>query len=309
MPRRCFVVARLNRRIAAAKIQARETPPAQIRRDQRQSLVSLAGDRGDVRHRALALCRIRLGLRAAARVAGSMLAFLGSLVLFDTWFYWFHRLIHTPAAVRLGASLAPPDRDPGRLVEQQRPAGRQSVPAILLAGGAFLIPAAPAVLLAHKLYDQVTGVIGHSGWEHGGSWCRPPSPLVGVTHHDQHHRYFRCNYATHFTLWDRLMGTLHPEHDAELRRNIAATAAVRRTARRAGGVKPPQSRIWSTWPFGPVPEIVVPPIECCEASATGLPSGVRRRVDQRPQLGFEDFRSCTARPLVNEKRAASGPGT
>ncbi|TMK12662.1 MAG: sterol desaturase family protein, partial [Alphaproteobacteria bacterium] len=95
----------------------------------------------------------------------------------------------------------------------------------------FLIPAAPAVLLAHKLYDQVTGVIGHSGWEHGGAWCRPPSPLVSVTHHDQHHRYFRCNYATHFTLWDRLMGTLHPEHDAEARRNIAATAAVRRAAR------------------------------------------------------------------------------
>jgi sterol desaturase/sphingolipid hydroxylase (fatty acid hydroxylase superfamily) len=52
-----------------------------------------------------------------------------------------------------------------------------------------------------------------------------------VTHHDQHHRYFRCNYATHFTLWDRLMGTLHPEHDAEARHNIAATAAVRRAAR------------------------------------------------------------------------------
>jgi len=85
--------------------------------------------------------------------------------------------------------------------------------------------------LAHKLYDQVTGVIGHSGWEHGGSWCRPPSPLVSVTHHDQHHRYFRCNYATHFTVWDRVMGTLHPEHDAEVRRNIAATAASRRTAR------------------------------------------------------------------------------
>jgi hypothetical protein len=38
----CLVVGRLNRRIAAAKIQSRQTPPSQIRRDQRQSLVSLA---------------------------------------------------------------------------------------------------------------------------------------------------------------------------------------------------------------------------------------------------------------------------
>ena len=38
----CLVVNRLSRRIAAAKIQSRQTPPSQIRRDQRQSLVSLA---------------------------------------------------------------------------------------------------------------------------------------------------------------------------------------------------------------------------------------------------------------------------
>ena len=94
---------------------------------------------------------------------------------------------------------------------------------------------APAVLLVHKIYDQITGVIGHSGWEHGGGWCRPPSPLVGVTHHDQHHRYFRYNYATHFTWWDRMMGTLHPDHDAELRHNLAAAASTKAEKRRARG--------------------------------------------------------------------------
>jgi len=105
----------------------------------------------------------------------------------------------------------------------------------------FLIPAAPAILLAHKLYDQITGVVGHCGWEHGGRWCWPPSPLVGVTHHDQHHRFFRCNYATHFTLWDRLMGTLHRDHDAELKRNLTTTAAVRRASRTPS--PPPGERV------------------------------------------------------------------
>src|ERR1041385_5734027 len=37
----CFVVARLNRQIVAAKIQSRETPQHLIRRDQHQSLLSL----------------------------------------------------------------------------------------------------------------------------------------------------------------------------------------------------------------------------------------------------------------------------
>ena len=39
----CLIVERLNRRLAPAKIQARATTLAQIRRDQRQSVLSLAG--------------------------------------------------------------------------------------------------------------------------------------------------------------------------------------------------------------------------------------------------------------------------
>ena len=154
-----------------------------------------------------------------------------SLVVFDTWFYWFHRLIHTRRLYRrvhrwhhMTVTPVVWSNNSDRLIDNLFLQSYWLV-------AHFLVPAAPAVLLAHKIYDQITGVAGHSGWEHGGVWCRPPSPLVGVTHHDQHHRYFRCNYATHFTWWDRAMGTLHPDHDAELRRNLAATAAAKRRAR------------------------------------------------------------------------------
>ena len=54
--------------------------------------------------------------------------------------------------------------------------------------------------------------------------------MNSVTHHDQHHRFFNCNYAPHFTLWDRLMGTLHKDHDAELRANL-----LRRSSRSSLG--------------------------------------------------------------------------
>jgi Delta7-sterol 5-desaturase len=227
----CFVVARLNRQIVAAKIQSRETPQHLIRRDQHQSLLSLFAIAAMFGTGHWLYAEFGWGLRPIGGVAGSVLAFIGSLILFDTWFYWFHRLIHTPAVYpwvhrwhHLTVTPVAWSNNSDRLVDNLFLQSYWLV-------AHFLIPAAPAVLLLHKLYDQVTGVIGHSGWEHGGSWCRPPSPLVSVTHHDQHHRYFRCNYATHFTLWDRLMGTLHPEHDAEVRRNIAATTLSRRTAR------------------------------------------------------------------------------
>src|SRR5438876_10528263 len=91
----CLVVSRLNRRIAAAKIQARQTPAAQIRRDQRQSLVSLAAIAVMFGTGHWLYAEFGWGLAPIDGVAGSILAFVGSLVLFDTWFYWFHRLIHT----------------------------------------------------------------------------------------------------------------------------------------------------------------------------------------------------------------------
>lgn len=227
----CLVVGRLNRRLAAAKIQHRDTPPALVRRDRRQSVLSLAAIAAMFGTGHFLYVRFGWGLAPLPGPGGVLLSAVASLLLFDTWFYWLHRLIHSRALYNqvhrwhhLTVTPVAWSNNSDRLVDNLFLQSYWLV-------AHLLVPAAPAVLLAHKLYDQVTGVVGHSGYEHGGLLCRPPSPLVGVTHHDQHHRYFRCNYATHFTLWDRLMGTLHPEHDAELRRNLAASAVARRRAR------------------------------------------------------------------------------
>jgi sterol desaturase/sphingolipid hydroxylase (fatty acid hydroxylase superfamily) len=225
----CLVVERLNRRIADAKIQReRITADTLVRRDRRQSLVSLGGIAAMFGTGHWLYTTFGIGFAAPTGVVGTILSLGASLILFDTWFYWFHRLIHTRPFYayvhkwhHMTVTPVVWSNNSDRLIDNLF---LQSY--WLLAH--LLLPIAPAALLAHKIYDQITGVIGHSGYEHAGSLCWPPSPLVGVTHHDQHHRYFRCNYATHFSVWDRLMGTLHPEHDAELRHNITRTARVRR---------------------------------------------------------------------------------
>ena len=224
----CLIVERMSRPLAAAKIQTRQTPPEQVRRDRRQSMLSLLGIAAMFGAGQWAYFTLGIGFAGPTSVAGTVLSLVASLLLFDAWFYWFHRLIHTrPFYARvhrwhhLTVTPVTWSNNSDRLIDNLFLQSYWLV-------AHLIIPIAPAALLAHKIYDQVTGVAGHSGYEHGGRWCRPPSPLVGVTHHDQHHRYFLCNYATHFTLWDRLMGTLHPDHDDELRRNLAVTAAVRR---------------------------------------------------------------------------------
>ncbi|HEX5318437.1 MAG TPA: sterol desaturase family protein [Stellaceae bacterium] len=227
----CLVMTHLNGRIAAAKIQARATASDLIRRDRRQSLVSLAGIAAMFGTGHWLYAELGWGWTSPTGTIGPILSAIASLLIFDAWFYWFHRLIHGKALYRrvhqwhhMTVTPVVWSNNSDRLIDNLFLQSYWLV-------AHLVFPVAPAVLLAHKIFDQVTGIIGHSGWEHGGRWCWPPSPLVGVTHHDQHHRYFRCNYATHFTWWDRLMGTLHPDHDAELRRNIAATAAARRLPR------------------------------------------------------------------------------
>src|SRR5881398_2098354 len=89
----CLVVNRLNRPLAAAKIQPRETPPAQIRRDRNQSLLSLAAIAAMFGTGHWLYAEFGWGWAPAEGVVGTLLSFILSLVLFDTWFYWFHRLI------------------------------------------------------------------------------------------------------------------------------------------------------------------------------------------------------------------------
>jgi sterol desaturase/sphingolipid hydroxylase (fatty acid hydroxylase superfamily) len=218
----CFLVGRLNRR--AVKIQPlRQTPAAQIRRDRNQSFLSLVVIAAMLGSGHWAYTTLGWGWRPLPGIGGLLLSAAASLALFDSWFYWLHRLIHTRLFYRRvhrwhHQTVTPVvwSNNSDRLLDNFFLQSYWLV-------AHLLIPVAPAVLFAHKLYDQITGVIGHSGYEHGGRWCWPPSPLVGVTHHDQHHQFFRCNYATHFTWWDRMMGTLHPDHDRELKQNIART--------------------------------------------------------------------------------------
>jgi sterol desaturase/sphingolipid hydroxylase (fatty acid hydroxylase superfamily) len=206
----------------ADKIQRGEAlSPGKVRRDIRQSVrsllsVSLMFSIGHVLYD-----RFHIGFAAWPTSIWSVaLSLLLSMLAYDAWFYWMHRLIHAK----------PLYRKIHRWHHLSLPSVSWSNNSDTLLDNLFLqsywmfahliIPIAPAVLLFNKLYDQISGVIGHSGVEHGGGMTWPPSPMISVTHHDQHHRFFNCNYATHFTLWDRLMGTLHHTHDAELKENL-----------------------------------------------------------------------------------------
>ena len=90
----CMVVTRLNR--GAIKIQSsRQTPISHIRRDRRQSVASLAVIAVMLGGGNWSYAALGWGFRPLSGIGGTMISIVASLVLFDTWFYWLHRLIHT----------------------------------------------------------------------------------------------------------------------------------------------------------------------------------------------------------------------
>jgi sterol desaturase/sphingolipid hydroxylase (fatty acid hydroxylase superfamily) len=212
-----FVLQNQNRRHPERRIQSRPAKD-QVSMEIRQSVLSLLSIAGYVAGGLFAQGKGWTMTPFALGWISAPLTFVASVVIYDTWFYWGHRLMHTRFLYRFHAhhhkSIVPTpwsnnsDTLVGAFVEQSY---------FLVAP--FLLPIPLEVLLAHKIYDQVTGMIGHAGHEYFASGtARRPWPLLCTTFHDQHHGFFHYNFANTFSWWDRLMGTIHPSYDDTVHR-------------------------------------------------------------------------------------------
>lgn len=139
--------------------------------------------------------------------------FLLTMVLFDTWFYFAHRALHTEVLYKYHVlhhkSVAPTvwSNDSIGLVDT---ALSQGFYAVIV----FILPISPIILLVHNAFDRLNGTFGHAGFEYfASSTSRYPSPMLCTIYHDQHHAEFRFNYANYFSFWDRIMGTISPVYD------------------------------------------------------------------------------------------------
>lgn len=145
------------------------------------------------------------------------LMFVVCLVLFDGWFYWGHRLLHLPSLYKWHVphhrSVAPTvwSNDSSTTIDTLIEHGFYLVVW-------FVLPVPALSLFALRLFDQISGMIGHSGFEYFASKSsRWPSPLICTTFHDLHHSQFHYNYGNFFSFWDRMMGTVHPKYDRFVR--------------------------------------------------------------------------------------------
>lgn len=128
----------------------------------------------------------------------------------DAYFYWVHRVLHTPWLFKHVHGVHHKSLNPNPLTAF----AMHPVEGLLLMGFIFgyvwFVPTNLYVFSLFQVVSMALNINGHFGAEfQPESWKRLPAikHLNRATHHTNHHRFFTVNYGLYFTLWDRWMKT------------------------------------------------------------------------------------------------------
>ena len=137
---------------------------------------------------------------------------------FDTWFYWLHRGMHREPVYSWVHKLHHRSTSPNLLTTIS------VSPLESLINGGF-VPLFLAAITVHQETlalilptNIIMGLYVHSGYEFLPRWWNRSwlsKWFISATFHDQHHRYFTCNYGGYTTIWDWLCGTVRPKFVAD----------------------------------------------------------------------------------------------
>jgi sterol desaturase/sphingolipid hydroxylase (fatty acid hydroxylase superfamily) len=140
-----------------------------------------------------------------------------AVVAHDAYFYWTHRLMHHRWLFRRVHLTHHLSTNPTPWAAYSFGVAEAFVQAGIGPLLVFTVPMHAAAFLAFMTWQVTFNVLGHCGHEIFPR-CFLDTPLGKVlntvTHHAQHHEKFRGNYGLYFNVWDRLMGTNHPDYEA-----------------------------------------------------------------------------------------------
>ena len=153
------------------------------------------------------------------------------LIGHDTYFYWTHRLLHTPAFFRVWHRTHHRSITPTPFAAYAFDARESFVQAFYFVIWQLLIPTPNAAFFITLGISILRNAWGHLGIElhprgFADHWFW--GNLTTTTHHDLHHSGgFASNYGLYFTWWDRAMQTEHPRY-RETFREITERPLARR---------------------------------------------------------------------------------
>lgn len=149
------------------------------------------------------------------------LAFPLMFAIHDTYFYWMHRLMHHKKLFKHFHLVHHHSTNPSPWAAYSFHPLEAIVEAGVFPVFLFTIPIHTLHLFIFFFLMIVYNVYGHLGYElypkgfnkHWlGKWINTS------VNHNQHHQFFKGNYGLYFTFWDRAMGTIRKDYDAQFER-------------------------------------------------------------------------------------------
>ncbi|NIG54713.1 sterol desaturase family protein [Chitinophaga sp. Cy-1792] len=141
-----------------------------------------------------------------------------SLVVHDTYFYWMHRTLHHKSLFNLTHLVHHRSTNPSPWTSYSFHLLEAIAEGGVLLVITMIMPMHPLTVLLFTVVGFMINVYGHLGYEIMPRKFRH-SVLFEVfnssVHHNLHHSKFKGNYGLYFRVWDRLMGTEHPDYVKE----------------------------------------------------------------------------------------------
>jgi len=143
-------------------------------------------------------------------------SFFWMLIVHDTWFYWWHRIMHHPIVFKHVHLVHHKSTNPSPWTAYAFHPFEAIIEVGIHPFLAFTIPLYAPALGLFFLFQILYNVYGHLGFEiypkgfhkHWlGKWIN-----TSVAH-NLHHKKFDGNYGLYLLFWDRIMGTLRKDYD------------------------------------------------------------------------------------------------
>jgi sterol desaturase/sphingolipid hydroxylase (fatty acid hydroxylase superfamily) len=140
-----------------------------------------------------------------------------AILLHDTYFYWTHRAMHHPRLFRFFHKVHHLSLNPSPWASYAFSPAEAVVQAGIFPLAVTIMPMHPLAFMVFMMWQITYNVLGHTGYEFHPTWIMRSflrRILNTPTNHIMHHEKFRGNYGLYFNIWDRLMGTNHPEYES-----------------------------------------------------------------------------------------------
>jgi lathosterol oxidase len=138
-----------------------------------------------------------------------------SLIIHDTYFYWMHRLLHHPRLFKHAHLVHHQSTNPSPWASYSFHFIEAWTEGAVLLVITMILPMHMISILLFVIVGFIINVYGHLGYEVAPKWLRRTflfEILNTSVHHNLHHSKFKGNYGLYFRIWDRLMGTEHPDY-------------------------------------------------------------------------------------------------